>query len=127
MKKLILFLFLSTSLFCFGQGKSALKDIQSIKFYGVDYSQVKIFGADEFYRFSTHWRHLYLGNVLCRFKIDAWRHSDFRTEQIFNLFGKGFATVLASDTNQNLIRSQFIGINFNDIVFYRRYIIQNVE
>ena len=37
MKKLILFLFLSTSLFCFGQGKSALKDIQSIKFYGVDY------------------------------------------------------------------------------------------
>ena len=35
MKKLILFLFLSTSLFCFGQGKSALKDIQSIKFYGV--------------------------------------------------------------------------------------------
>ena len=47
MKKLILFLFLSTSLFCFGQGKSALKDIQSIKFYGVDYSQVKVFGADE--------------------------------------------------------------------------------
>ncbi len=49
MKKLILFLFvsLSTILFCFGQGKSALKDIQSIKFYGVDYSQVKIFGADE--------------------------------------------------------------------------------
>ena len=47
MKKLILFLFvsLSTSLFCFGQSKSALKDIQSIKFYGVDYSQVKIFGA----------------------------------------------------------------------------------
>lgn len=38
---------MSTSLFCFGQGKSALKDIQSIKFYGVDYSQVKIFGADE--------------------------------------------------------------------------------
>ena len=33
----------------------------------------------------------------------------------------------ASDTNQNLIRSQFIGINFNNIVFYRRYIIQNVE
>lgn len=31
----------------FRQGKSALKDIQSIKFYGVDYSQVKIFGADE--------------------------------------------------------------------------------
>ena len=47
MKKLILFLFLSTSLFCFGQGKSALKDVQSIKFYGVDYSQVKVFGADE--------------------------------------------------------------------------------
>lgn len=46
-EKLILFLFLSTSLFCFGQGKSALKDIQSIKFYGVDYSQVKVFGADE--------------------------------------------------------------------------------
>lgn len=47
MKKLILFLFLSTSLFCFGQGKNALKDIQSIKFYGVDYSLVKVFGADE--------------------------------------------------------------------------------
>ena len=30
-------------------------------------------------------------------------------------------------TNQNLIRSQFIGINFNNIVFYRRYVIQNVE
>ncbi|HJD75795.1 MAG TPA: hypothetical protein K8W04_07040 [Bacteroides reticulotermitis] len=47
MKKLILFLFLSTSLFCFGQGKSSLKDIQSIKFYGVDYSQAKVFGASE--------------------------------------------------------------------------------
>ncbi len=48
MKKLILFLFLSTSLFCFGQGKSALKDIQSIKFYGGRLlPQVKIFGADE--------------------------------------------------------------------------------
>lgn len=47
MKKLILFLFLSTSLFCFGQGKSALKDIKSIKFYGVDYSQAKVFGAEE--------------------------------------------------------------------------------
>lgn len=47
MKKLILFLFLSTSLFCFGQGKSALKGIKSIKFYGVDYSQAKVFGAAE--------------------------------------------------------------------------------
>ncbi len=41
MKKPILFLFLSISLFSFGQGSSATKDIQSIKFYGVDYSQVK--------------------------------------------------------------------------------------
>lgn len=47
MKKLILFLFLNVSLFCFGQGKNVLKDIQSIKFYGVDYSQVKVFGAAE--------------------------------------------------------------------------------
>lgn len=47
MKKLILFLFLTTSLFSFGQGKSALKEIQSIKFYGVDYSQAKVFGAAE--------------------------------------------------------------------------------
>lgn len=47
MKKLILFLFLSTSLFCFGQSKSALKDIQSIKFYGIDYSLVKVYGAEE--------------------------------------------------------------------------------
>ena len=41
MKKTYSILFLSTSLFCFGQGKCALKDIQSIKFYGVDYSQLK--------------------------------------------------------------------------------------
>lgn len=47
MKKLILFLVLSTSLVCFAQNKSALKNIHSIKFYGVDYSQVKIYGADE--------------------------------------------------------------------------------
>lgn len=47
MKKLILLLFLSVSLFSFGQGKGALKDIESIKFYGIDYSQVKVFGADE--------------------------------------------------------------------------------
>lgn len=47
MKKLILFLFLTTSMFSFGQGKSALKDIQSIKFYGVDYSHAKVFGAEE--------------------------------------------------------------------------------
>ena len=72
---------------------------------------------NELYRFSTHRGHLYLGDILRRLEIDAWRHSDFRTEQIFNLFGKGFATVLTSDTDQNLIRSQFIGIDFNDIVF----------
>lgn len=47
MRKLILFLFLSTSLFSFAQVESGLKDIQSIKFYGVDYSQAKVFGAEE--------------------------------------------------------------------------------
>lgn len=47
MKQLILFLCLSVNLFCYGQEKDALKDIQSIKFYGVDYSQVKVFGASE--------------------------------------------------------------------------------
>ena len=57
MKKLILFLFLSTSLFCFGQGKSALKDIQSIKFYGVDYSQAK---------FSVQMNHRYNSKMLSR-------------------------------------------------------------
>lgn len=59
MKKLILFLFLSISLVSFGQGNSATKDIQSIKFYGVDYSQVKVFGAKESpYEFKLAFRRI---------------------------------------------------------------------
>lgn len=59
MKKLIVLLFLSVSLFSFGQDKSALKDIQSIKFYGVDYSQAKVFGADESpYQFKEAFRRI---------------------------------------------------------------------
>ena len=59
MKKLILFLFLSISLFSFGQGSSATKDIQSIKFYGVDYSQAKVFGAKESpYEFKLAFRRI---------------------------------------------------------------------
>lgn len=47
MKKLILFLFLATSIGSFAQNKNLLKDITTIKFYGVDYSQVKVYGASE--------------------------------------------------------------------------------
>ena len=47
MKQSILFLCLAISTFCFGQNKNTLKDIHSIKFYGVDFSQAKVFGADE--------------------------------------------------------------------------------
>lgn len=47
MKKLITFLFLMTSIVCFGQSKDFLKDVSSINFYGVDYSAAKVFGASE--------------------------------------------------------------------------------
>ena len=47
MKKLVTFLFLLTSIVCFGQNKDFLKDVSGINFYGVDYSAAKVFGAAE--------------------------------------------------------------------------------
>lgn len=47
MKKLIFFLFLTSSLLAFGQKSDALKEISSIKFYGVDYSMARVYGAKE--------------------------------------------------------------------------------
>ena len=66
-------------------------------------------------------------DVFCRLKINAWSYSYFRTEQVFYLLGKTFATVFTSDTDQNFIRSQFVGVNFNDVILYRRNIVQYVE
>ena len=47
MKKLVVLLFLISSVICFGQNREALKDIPAIKFYGIDYSLVKVYGAAE--------------------------------------------------------------------------------
>lgn len=47
MKKILFFLFLASSMFAFGQNSAALKDIQTIQFYGVDYSMARVFGAAE--------------------------------------------------------------------------------
>lgn len=47
MKKLFTLLFLATSMICFGQNKNFLKEVESINFYGVDYSAAKVFGAAE--------------------------------------------------------------------------------
>lgn len=41
MKKLFTLLFLATSMICFGQNKNFLKEVESINFYGVDYSAAK--------------------------------------------------------------------------------------
>lgn len=47
MKKLFILLFLATSMICFGQSKKFLNEVESINFYGVDYSAAKVFGAAE--------------------------------------------------------------------------------
>ncbi|NCC09471.1 MAG: hypothetical protein EOM31_03035 [Bacteroidia bacterium] len=47
MKKLLVLFFLATSLVCFGQGKNSLNDISSVKFYGIDFSKAKVYGAAE--------------------------------------------------------------------------------
>lgn len=47
MKHLLVLLFMASSLFCFGQGKKELKNPSPVIFYGVDFSQVKAFGAEE--------------------------------------------------------------------------------
>lgn len=41
------FLFLTSTLFAFGQSSNALKEVRSITFYGIDYSQVRVYGAQE--------------------------------------------------------------------------------
>ena len=46
MRKIILSLFLIANLACFAQSKSA-SDVTSIKFYGIDYSMAKVYGAAE--------------------------------------------------------------------------------
>lgn len=47
MKKSILFLFLAISLTCFAQKGSVPTDIDAVKFYGIDYSMAKVYGAAE--------------------------------------------------------------------------------
>lgn len=47
MKKLVLFLFLTSSLLAFGQNSDVLKEISTIHFYGVDYSMARVYGASE--------------------------------------------------------------------------------
>lgn len=47
MKKLIFFLFLASTLLAFGQNSDALSEINTIKFYGVDYSMARVYGAKE--------------------------------------------------------------------------------
>lgn len=47
MKRLLLLFFLVSTLFAYGQSIDALKEVSNIKFYGVDYSQAKVYGASE--------------------------------------------------------------------------------
>lgn len=54
MKKSYLLLLLFISLNAFGQNKVSLEDVDEVTFYGVDFSQVRIFGASETYdQFKT--------------------------------------------------------------------------
>lgn len=47
MKKILFFLFLASSMFAFGQNSAALNEISTIRFYGVDYSMCRVYGAAE--------------------------------------------------------------------------------
>lgn len=47
MKKLFLLLFLTSNLFCMGQSKDLIKEVNSIKFFGIDFSHAKVYGATE--------------------------------------------------------------------------------
>lgn len=47
MKKLLVLLFLVSSIACFGQKQEALKDISNVTFYGIDFTQAKVYGSDE--------------------------------------------------------------------------------
>lgn len=47
MKKVVFFIALLVSVSCFAQNKAALKDIETINFYGVDFSKGKVYGASE--------------------------------------------------------------------------------
>lgn len=71
---------------------------------------------NKFNYFSTHGRHLYFRDILCRFKIDTRSHPYFGTEQVFDFFSEGFAAVFTSDADQYFIRSQFIGINLYNVI-----------
>lgn len=47
MKKLFLLLFLASNLLCMGQNKKLVKEAKAIKFFGIDYSLAKVYGAAE--------------------------------------------------------------------------------
>jgi hypothetical protein len=47
MKKLFLLLFLTSNLLCMGQNKDLVKEAKVIKFFGIDYSHAKVYGAAE--------------------------------------------------------------------------------
>lgn len=49
MKKIVLFLFLIAGLSASAQNKEVLSEIDEVNFYGVDFSQVRVFGASESY------------------------------------------------------------------------------
>lgn len=47
MKHLLVLLFLASSLLCFGQDKKDIQNLSPVTFYGVDFSQAKVFGAKD--------------------------------------------------------------------------------
>lgn len=47
MKQILILFFLASSLACFGQNNDALKDISNVTFYGIDFTQAKVYGAQE--------------------------------------------------------------------------------
>lgn len=62
-------------MFCYGQNNNALKDINSIKFYGIDYSQAKVFGASESAtQFITAFRNINELFITEANKFDVGRH-----------------------------------------------------
>ena len=81
---------------------------------------------EELHDLAAHRRHLKSRDKLCRFELDIRRNSHLRAEDIFYLLYERLRVVVATDTNLNLIRSQRVCKDLDDIVLNIRNIIQDI-
>lgn len=81
----------------------------------------------EFDGVPTHGRELIFRYPLSRFEQDVRSHTHLRAENILDLLDEHLAAIGTMHPNLNLIGSERISKNLNDVIFHIWDIVQNIE